>query len=581
MTDQELIKELVKRQLVGEDVADRALRDGAFVNRSAEEILYERKTVEESVVAGVKSELLGIPYKKVNPESIGEELLKIIPQETAVTYRVVPIEKQKKLLVVGMFHPDDLRAQEALKFIAKKEGVSLGIYLITFSDLNAVLRKYAPFESELQAAVREIGKVVEEDEQVELESGGSRDDAPIIKIVASTLREAVESNASDIHIEPQKNRLRIRFRVDGKLKEISSLPPSLSQPVLSRVKVLARMKLDESRIPQDGRFRTFIFGRDVDYRVATFPTPSGEKTAIRVLDSATGLKGLDQLGLSAWHSAIVTEAVTRPYGMVLISGPTGSGKSTTLYAILQRFNSDAYNVVTLEDPVEYFMDGVNQSQVRPEIGYTFASGLRQILRQDPDVIMVGEVRDSETADLAVNAALTGHIVLSTIHTNNAIGVVPRLVDLKVEPFLLSSALNLMLSQRLVLHLCPECKVPRPASQEISKSIDAALHALPADVQKIVSYRSPYTIYKAEPKPTCKICKGKGSVGRLALFEMFRMTRELGDAITKGFTEGTILDEAHRQGFISLRQDGILKALEGKVLIEEVITETTETFRGEA
>ncbi len=577
MTDSELIKELVKRQILGQDVADRALRDGAFANRTAEEILYERKLVEEMEVARIKSEILGIPYKKVDVDKVKDELLKLIPAETATTYKIIPIEKKDKLLVVGMFHPEDLRAQEAAKFVAKKEGVSLGVYLITLSDLNAVLRKYAPFESELQAAVREIGELEEERKDVELESGGSRDDAPIIKIVASTLREAVEAKASDVHIEPQKDRLRIRIRVDGELKEISSLPPALSQPILSRVKVLARLKLDESRMPQDGRFRTFIFGRDIDYRVATFPTPSGEKVAIRVLDSATGLKGLDQLGLSEWHSDIVNEAVARPYGMVLVSGPTGSGKSTSLYAVLQRFNNDEYNVVTLEDPVEYFMDGVNQSQVRPEIGYTFASGLRQILRQDPDVIMVGEIRDAETAGLAVNAALTGHVVLSTIHTNNAIGVIPRLVDLKVEPFLLSSALNLMISQRLVVQLCSECKVPYPAPAEVSKTIDDALRNLPIETQKKVKFRSPYTIYRAQPKPTCKVCRGKGTVGRLALFEMFRMTRELGDVVTKGFTEGTLFDEAKRQGFISLRQDGILKALEGRVPMEEVLTETAEMF----
>lgn len=575
MTDPELIKELVKRQVLTQNVADRALRDGAFSNRPAEEILYERKAVEEADVAKVKSELLGIPFKKVDADKITGDILKLIPSETAITYKIIPIERQNKLLVVGMFHPEDLRAQEAAKFVAKKEGVSLGVYLITFSDLNAVLHKYSPFESALQAAVREIGELEEERRDVELEGGGTRDDAPIIKIVASTLREAVEAQASDIHIEPQKDRLRIRVRIDGELKEISSLPPALSQPILSRVKVLARLKLDESRMPQDGRFRTFIFGRDIDYRVATFPTPSGEKVAIRVLDSATGLKGLDQLGLSEWHAPIVDEAVGRPYGMVLVSGPTGSGKSTSLYAMLQRFNNDEYNVVTLEDPVEYFMDGVNQSQVRPEIGYTFASGLRQILRQDPDVIMVGEIRDSETANLAVNAALTGHIVLSTIHTNNAIGVIPRLVDLKVEPFLLSSALNLMISQRLVVQLCPDCKVPRPAPPDIAQMIDDSFRRLPEETRKKIKFSAPYTLYKAEPKPTCKLCKGKGTVGRLALFEMFRMTRELGEIISKGFTEGILFDEAKRQGFISLRQDGILKALEGRVSIEEVLTETAE------
>ncbi|MDO8752024.1 MAG: GspE/PulE family protein, partial [Candidatus Wolfebacteria bacterium] len=379
-----------------------------------------------------------------------------------------------------------------------------------------------------------------------------------------------------LHFEPQRKRLRIRFRIDGDLQEVASMPMALIQPVVSRVKVLASLKLDETRVPQDGRFRTIINEKDIDFRVATFPTPSGEKVVVRVLDSSTGLLGFEGLGLSGHNLAIVEEAIQRPYGMILITGPTGSGKTTTLYAMMQKLNTEAVNIVSLEDPVEYFMEGVNQSQVKPEIGYTFASGLRQILRQDPNIVMVGEIRDSETADLAVNAALTGHLMLSTLHTNNAVGVIPRLIDLGAPVFLLSSALNLMVAQRLIRRLCPDCKVERKAPADIAKEISKEFQSLPSDVaEEVKKFSAPYTLYQPKPKEGCKTCNGKGTAGRVALYEVFQMTRELGDLINSGFTEGKLWDEARRQGIVTLRQDGIIKALKGEVLIEEVLKETAD------
>ncbi|MDI6734479.1 MAG: GspE/PulE family protein [Patescibacteria group bacterium] len=576
MLDQDLLKELVKRKLIDENQAKRILSDADLAKKSAEELLYERRILDEVAVARIKSELTNAPYKKVDIDSISPDILKLIPRQTSTTYRVIPLvfDKSKNLLIVGMLRPDDVRAQEALKFIAKQQGISLGVYLITPSDFNAVWRRYAPYKSEVEAALQEISNLPDEEKAVSLEEGGSITDAPIIKIVASTLSQAVEMGASDIHIEPQRSRIRIRFRIDGELKEMVSLPISLAQPVVSRVKVLARLKLDEIRIPQDGRFRTILFGRDIDYRVATFPTPSGEKVAIRVLDPTSGLKGFDNIGLIDYNSNILEAAIKKPYGMILLSGPTGSGKTTTLYAIMQKLNKESVNVVSLEDPVEYFIDGVNQSHVRSEIGYTFASGLRQILRQDPDIIMVGEIRDSETAGLAINAALTGHVVLSTIHTNNSIGVIPRLIDLGVPPFLLSSSLNLMIAQRLVLKLCPECKVEYKAPAEIEEIIEQTISSMPSEVRGTIKYKAPFKLYRAEPKNDCKVCSGKGTAGRVALFEMFKMTRELGDLIGGSFTEGKLFDEAKRQGIVVLRADGVIKALDGIISIEEVIKETT-------
>lgn len=577
MTDQELIQGLVKKGLLAEPFAAKVLKEAELQGRAPEDLLYENHLVDEAAAAAAKSEFLKVPYKKIDPASIPNELLSLIPQETSRAYRIVPLEKRKDILIVGMLRPDDVRAQEALRFIAKREGVSLGAYIVTPTDLAMVWRRYAPYRTEIESAVKDIGTVKKRDDlMVTLEEGAqTAEDAPIIKIVASTLREAVEIKASDIHMEPQRSRLRIRFRVDGDLEEAASLPSALNQPIVSRVKVLARLRLDETRIPQDGRFRAVISGRDIDFRVATFPTPSGEKVALRVLDPSTGLKSFKELGLNDHNLKILEEAAEAPFGMILITGPTGSGKSTTLYAIMQRLNSDKVNILTLEDPVEYFMDGVNQSQVKPEIGYDFSSGLRQILRQDPDVVMVGEIRDSETAGLAVNAALTGHLMLSTLHTNNAVGVIPRLVDLGVPTYLLSSALNLMLAQRLVGRLCPDCRKPETPSEEVQNIMRKEMDALPPDLKAKMKIRTPVSVFRAGNDPNCKTCKGKGTAGRVAIFEILKMTRELSEVTSKGFTEGTIIDEAKRQGMVTLRQDGILKALQGEVLLEEVLRETEE------
>jgi len=575
MTDQELFKELVKRNILDASLAEKTLKDAGFADKSAEELLYDRRLADETAVAKVKSEILGVPYKKIDPSSISEELLKVIPYETSKNYRVVPLEKRKDMLVVGMLRPEP-RAEEALRFIAKRERLSLGVFIVTPTDLNAVWRRYTPYRSEIESAVRELsgGKDMKDDRIVSLEEGArTAEEGPIIKIVASTLRRAVEIGASDVHFEPQRSRFRVRFRVDGKLEEVSSMPMSLSQPIISRIKVLARLRLDETRIPQDGRFRTVVSGRDIDYRVSTFPTPSGEKAAIRVLDPNTGLRGLKEIGMHDYNFKILNEAVDSPHGMILISGPTGSGKTTTLYAMMQRINSTEVNVMSLEDPVEYFMDGINQSQVKPEIGYTFASGLRQILRQDPDIIMVGEIRDSETAGLAINSALTGHMVLSTIHTNSAVGVIPRLVDLGVPGFLLSSALRIMIAQRLISRLCPTCKEKIEAPKEVTEIITENLNSLPAGLKKDLKNNPPYEIYRPGAKQDCETCKGKGFAGRVAIFEIFKMTRELGGMVSSGFAEGKLEDEAKRQGMVTLRQDGIIKALEGEVLIEEVLRET--------
>lgn len=577
MDQNTLLNSLVAKSLISQEDANKVLSDSSKINKTVEEIIIDRNLIPDTQLAQAKSEIVGIPYIQVDIASVTKDLLETIPENTATTYKAVPLRREGNMLVVGMVDPQDPKAQEALRFIAKQNQLSLGVYLISHGDLIKTLRKYTPYESEIQEAVQSLQAEqqgeAERIRRASLDEGIEvHEEAPIIKIVSSTLKSAVEQGASDVHIEPQKDRLRVRFRIDGALKEVSTFPVNIHEAVIARVKVLTNLKIDETRIPQDGRFRDTIYGKDIDFRVATFPTPVGEKVAIRVLDPTVGLKSLDDLGLVGRTGKVVKEAVSKPYGMVLVTGPTGSGKTTTLYALLQSLNQGDENIVSLEDPVEYFIPGINQSQVKPDIGYTFASGLRQILRQDPDIIMVGEIRDDETAELSVHAALTGHIVLSTLHTNNAAGAVPRFIDMGVEPFLVPASVNLIVAQRLIKRLNPECREGIEAPAEIQKVIEKELSELPEDVKaSVAKFKPPYKIYR--PSKDCE----QAFRGRIALFEALEMTRELEKIVNEGPTEAKMMDEARRQGMVTMRQDGIIKALEGTVSMEDVLRETTDVI----
>ncbi len=572
MTNDELLKQIQKAKLLDEGAVSKLRRDSLLSGQTVESLIFRRRLIDDTKLATLKSSLLKVPYRKVSAKAVDSGLFEIISEETARTYGVVPIEKKGDMLIVGMLQPDDTKAQEALKFVGGRHRLSLGVYLISYGDWQDIIKLYSPYRSEIEKAVGSLSLKPGGGTQkiVSLDEAGVDEEAPIIKIVADTFKEAVSIRASDVHIEPQENYLRIRFRIDGNLREEAALPVELSQPVISRIKVISNLKIDESRIPQDGRFRTRVFDKYIDFRVSTFPTPLGEKVAVRVLDPTSGLRSFEDLDLLYSNLDKVKKGLDKPYGMILITGPTGSGKTTTLYAMLQRLNKEGVNVLSLEDPVEYFVSGVNQSQVRPEIGYDFASGLRQILRQDPDIIMVGEIRDNETAGLAVQSALTGHLVLSTLHTNNAVGVIPRLIDMKVEPFLLPVSLNLMLSQRLVGLLCEDCKTAEVAPAGVQKIIKRALDGLPSEISS--KYSEPYKIFHGKG---CSKCRERGIIGRTALYEAMEMTPGLEEIIAGGPTAQKILKEAKNQGMISLRQDGVLKALDGRVSIEEVIRETEE------
>ena len=470
--------------------------------------------------------------------------------------------------MVGMMDPESIETKEALNFIATRLNRPFKIFLISRKDFASILNEYKGISGEVSKVLGELESEFSQADKPQLKKAVEQEsvfveDAPITKIVAVILRHATEGRASDIHIEPAHDQLRVRFRVDGILYTSLLLPMNVHDAIVSKVKILTNMQLDEKRRPQDGRFSTHIENREIDFRVSTLPTYFGEKVAIRILDPLTGINTLDDLGLAGRNLELIREGLKRPYGLVLITGPTGSGKSTTLYAMLSILNQERWNVISLEDPVEYSVEGVNQSQVRPEIGYDFAEGLRNILRQDPDVIMVGEIRDKETAKLAIHAALTGHLVFSTLHTNNAIGVVPRLIDMGVEPYLIAPTLVLAIGQRLVRTLCPESREEVLVEGALREKLLKEVRAMPEDVRKDIEL--PPVIYGAKPSSACP----KGTRGRMALFEVLMMTRGLEQIILQDFSEEKIEEEAQRQGMLTMHQDGILKVLEGKVGLEEL------------
>lgn len=567
-----LLQQLVQKGILEKEKAISMEFEIKNSGKREEEVILEKGIVSENFLFSLKSENLKIPLKEVVIEEVPLKILELIPEESARYYKMVPLAKKDNLLEIGMVYPEDLGAQEALQFLARRNKFSYKVFLITPYYLNKLLKQYRTLKKEVSKALEELESELEE-EKIEAkplraaEFEKLAEEAPIIKVVAVILRHAVEGSASDIHIEPGKSKSRVRFRTDGVLHSSIFLPLRVHPAVVARIKILSNLKIDETRIPQDGRFSTKIGELDIDFRVSTFPTTTGEKVAIRVLNPLEGLKNFDQLGLERRNLQVVKTAIRKPFGMILATGPTGSGKTTTLYAILRILNKEGVNIVTLEDPVEYFIEGVNQSQVKPEIGYSFAQGLRQVVRQDPDIIMVGEIRDEETAALAIHAALTGHIVLSTLHTNNAVGVIPRLIDMGVKPFLISPALNIAIAQRLIGVLCSECKKKVKADKDVQNLILKEIQELPESVKSKIKISSPLMVYQAQG---CKKCNFRGFSGRIGVFEVLEMTEPLAKIISKGPDEFKIEEEAKRQGMLTMKQDGILKVLDGITTIEEVL-----------
>jgi type IV pilus assembly protein PilB len=557
------------------NVTDETERTGA----TAEDIIKRDRLATEEAIAIARSKILNIPFQDLSGKTVSTELQDLVPRQVAESFHLAPISVEDHTLVVGLVDPTDYRAIEAVDFIAQQHGYGVAYCIITLGGWHFAMRSYESAHTEVAQVVEMARAKLTEKEEAPKEKTGEEEEtiesvikgAPVSRIVSVMLKAAVDQNASDIHIEPYGNVSRIRLRVDGILRTTITLPLFLHAAIVSRVKVLANLKLDETRIPQDGRIRQTVSGKSIDFRVSTLPVVDFEKVVMRVLASDTTVPTLEGLGFRAEHVAIMKDQIKRPHGLFLVCGPTSSGKSTTLYTVLSMRNEEGINIITLEDPVEYYIKGANQSQIRPEINYSFATGLRAILRQDPNIIMVGEIRDRETAELSVHAALTGHLIFSTIHTNDSFGVVPRLIDMGVEPFLLAATLNLAVAQRLARRICQHCIAPIEILADARAFVASELDKIP---KKYLEGRDPKSI-KLYRGAGCTHCAMTGYIGRVAIAELVLMTDEMRKIIETGFPMEEVIKETARQEMLNLKQDGILKALDGLTTIEEVMRITRE------
>lgn len=572
MTDTPVLQTLIAQGRITEEAASEAVSRAQERGVAVESVLPEFGISAEDVLLAKVGDS-DVPVRVLPKEfQVPFNILSYVPEESASHYKMVPLSVTDGVLEVGMVEPKDIEAVDALNFLTRKAGLPFKIFLISRDDFERVVKMYHSLggevgqalyelESEMSIEEQKIQEAINEQEQ----TGGTyiKEDAPVIKIVATILRYAVDGRASDIHIEPTDTNVKIRFRVDGILHTSLTLPAKVHRAVVARIKVLSSMRLDESRKPQDGRFSATVGGHKIDFRVSTFPSYSGEKIVMRILDRERGFITLSELGMSERNLTLIRAAIEKPHGLILISGPTGSGKSTTLYSMLSEVDRETKNVLSLEDPVEYHVSGVNQSQMRPEIGYTFASGLRTTLRQDPDVIMVGEIRDAETAKLAVQAALTGHLVLSTIHTNSSLGVIPRLVDMGVDPYLIAPTLVLSMAQRLVQKMCPNGGEAVPIDESNRAMIEGSFANLPPEFQPEV----PNIVYEPKATPDCP----KGVRGRMAVFEVLPITEEIKHAILTNPTEEHIYELGRKNGMYTMVEDAMLKAFKGEIPFSEVHT----------
>lgn len=562
--------------------------------RPLAEVLTEHGIVLADALAEA-GKAYGIPSRILGDPPAAQEVFTYIPIDSARHYGFVPLDIVEGALEIGITDPDNIESLDALQFISGKIGMPYKIFLITKEDFDRVIDAYQNLSGEIGKALSEYEttekpagtQTTEEsslsavneaselgEEPLGLTGGpheGLKEDAPVTKIVSTILRYAIDGHSSDVHIEPSPAKTRVRFRMDGDLHTSLELPAKVHEAVVARIKILAKLRLDEKRKPQDGRFSATVEKRRIDFRVSTFPTEFGEKVVMRILDQSDATATLESVGFSAAQLAEIRDMMKVPYGIILIAGPTGSGKSTTLFSMLSETDRETENVVSLEDPVEYQIPGVAQSQVRPEIGYTFASGLRSILRQDPDIIMVGEIRDKETAVLAVQAALTGHLVFSTIHTNTAVGAIPRLIDMGVDPFLIAPTLIAVIGQRLVQKLCPGAGKAFPVTDSIQEFLDRQFADLPPEYRKTLPPFKEF--YHATPTADCP----NGTRGRTGVFEILRMDKKLEQVVLKEPMEEKIYATARADGMLTMREDAIVKALAGEIPFEEINTLGGELF----
>ncbi len=539
----------------------------------------------EALVNMAKS--LNMPYLERIPR-IEDDVMNIISKDVSLQHKIIAFERDKKKVKIGIVEPTNINALNILRFIAEERKLEIELYLISQEMFDDMFEQYSGGTEE---AIKEVMEILQNEDDVEDELDNKKEDkedkdsiqfAPVAKLLNVIIKHAIDGKASDIHIEPVTKEYRVRFRVDGVLFSSLTIPKGVGRAVVSRVKILSNLKIDEKRKPQDGRFSVNDEGHLVDFRVSTLPVVDGEKVVMRLLDNKNKLIDFEGMGIMGKGKEILIKNIKEPYGIILLTGPTGSGKSTTLYACLGVLNKEERNIITLEDPVEYSISGVNQSQINPEIGYTFASGLRSILRQDPNIIMVGEIRDSETAELSIHAALTGHLVLSTLHTNSSIGAIPRLVDMGIEPFLLSSSIKVVAAQRLVRRICLDCRQEIKLNSKIAEYINSQVGNLPKEeIEKYgVDLSKGVHIYKGKG---CENCDNSGYKGRIAIFEAIEINDDIKEIISeKAGTEQEVQKYADEHGMIKIEQDGVLKILKGLTTVEEVqrVTEGSKSVGGE-
>ncbi len=525
-----------------------------------ESVIKLEKLVSEEKIAEAKAKLLGIPFISLESTSFSPQAIGFIPRAVVERFQLVPFmyDEDTKTLSIAMSNPVDL---DAVSFVRQKTGLTVKSFAASPADVEKAIK-----EQYRQELVGQVGAAVKETEEYKTKTVDSKEiseiikEAPIAKIVATILEYAVSSRASDVHIEPQEDRVRVRYRIDGILYDRLSLPKSVQEAVISRIKILSEMKIDEHRTPQDGRFNFKVDNKEVDLRISVLPTVFGEKIVMRLLRKTGGIPSLDELGLTGNSLRNLETSILRPHGIIIVCGPTGSGKTTTLYSVLNKLNTTRVNIMTLEDPVEYQMAGINQVQINPAVGLTFATGLRSFLRQDPNIILVGEIRDKETTELAIQAALTGHLVFSTLHTSNASGALPRLTDLGAETFLLASTMNAVLGQRIVRKICDHCKEEYVPPAQIIEEIKTVLG----------KYFPTAGITKLYKGKGCEDCGDSGYLGRVGIFETLPISPKIASLVLENADSTNIEKQAISEGMITLKQDGYLKVLQGVSTVEEVL-----------
>jgi type IV pilus assembly protein PilB len=562
LSPKQFLSELVKDNVISQETAEKYEIESLQKNLPIEEFLYQQPDIKKTEILKVKARILNVPYIDILGAAIDPHAISLLPESVSRRYSILPyfFDTQTESVYIATSDPLNFNLAE---FLEKKTGKKIVLSLAPLEDvIKAIDTNYA---QDLSPEVKEVLKeVIPVQKSKPIVDDTTIREAPMAKIVNTILEFAIKSRASDVHIEPHETKTGVRYRIDGILEEKLSLPRSIHDSLVSRIKILSEMKIDEKRLPQDGRFEFKVGAEDIDLRVSTLPTVNGEKVVMRILKKTGGLPTLSELGLRGAQFKDLEDAISRPYGIILVTGPTGSGKTTTLYSILTRLNKPSINILTLEDPVEYKLPGINQVQINPQAGLTFANGLRSFLRQDPNIILVGEIRDTETTQLAIQAALTGHLVFSTLHTNDSATAIPRLIDLGGEPFLIASVLNALVAQRICRRVCPTCKEIYEPPEEIKTNIKNILgELLPKQ------YKDGTTIKLFKGKG-CSECNNTGYLGRIAIFEVLKITTTINKMILQESSAKEIETQARAEGLINMKQDGYLKSLEGLTTLEEVL-----------